>query len=167
MKEFCSILTEISLKFQCTGQNVGHPIQTSICRRQISTHHFDGQVQDRRNSIADAMELRLSCTNPSISVSRRVQAYFTNAVIPRPWCFLRGDQENCHMTTWVRIQHDGLVPMGLFNKRDITPVLSKPSIICMGIPTIFRKRWIYDCFSYSGSSHTCQISQCWIGSQKS
>ena len=27
---------------------------------------FDGLVQERRNSIANAMELRLSCTNPSI-----------------------------------------------------------------------------------------------------
>ena len=36
----------------------------------ISFHsHFDGFVQERRNSIALAMELRLSCTNPSISSS--------------------------------------------------------------------------------------------------
>ena len=28
--------------------------------------HFDGLVQERRNSIANALELRLSCTNPSI-----------------------------------------------------------------------------------------------------
>ena len=30
--------------------------------------YIDGLVQERRNSIADAMELRLSCTNPSIWV---------------------------------------------------------------------------------------------------
>ena len=29
--------------------------------------HIDGLVQERRNSSALAMELRLSCTNPSIS----------------------------------------------------------------------------------------------------
>ena len=29
--------------------------------------HVDGLVQERRNSIADALELRLSCANPSIS----------------------------------------------------------------------------------------------------
>ena len=29
-------------------------------------HHFDGLVHERRNSSALAMELRLSCTNPSI-----------------------------------------------------------------------------------------------------
>ena len=28
--------------------------------------HIDGLVQERRNSSASAMELRLSCTNPSI-----------------------------------------------------------------------------------------------------
>ena len=28
--------------------------------------HIDGLMQERRNSIANAMELRLSCTNPSI-----------------------------------------------------------------------------------------------------
>ena len=33
---------------------------------QIFTVHIDGLVQERRNSIANALELRLSCTNPSI-----------------------------------------------------------------------------------------------------
>ena len=28
--------------------------------------NIDGLVQERRNSIANALELRLSCTNPSI-----------------------------------------------------------------------------------------------------
>ena len=29
--------------------------------------HTDGLIQERRNSIANALELRLSCTNPSKS----------------------------------------------------------------------------------------------------
>ena len=29
-------------------------------------HHVDGLVQERRNSIANALDLRLSCTNPSM-----------------------------------------------------------------------------------------------------
>ena len=33
---------------------------------QASKEHIDGLVQDRRNSIANTLELRLSCTNPSI-----------------------------------------------------------------------------------------------------
>ena len=32
----------------------------------INTRYFDGLVQERRNSIANALEIRLSCTNPSI-----------------------------------------------------------------------------------------------------
>ena len=31
-----------------------------------SMHHIDGLMQERRNSIANALELRLSCNNPSI-----------------------------------------------------------------------------------------------------
>ena len=30
------------------------------------TFHIDGLVQERCNSIANALEVRLSCTNPSI-----------------------------------------------------------------------------------------------------
>ena len=33
---------------------------------QYDDNHFDGLVQERRNSIANALELRLSCTDPSI-----------------------------------------------------------------------------------------------------
>ena len=32
-----------------------------------TSQHFDGLVQERRNSIANALELRLSCTNPLTS----------------------------------------------------------------------------------------------------
>ena len=32
----------------------------------LRKYNFNGSVQDRRNSIANAMELRLSGTNPSI-----------------------------------------------------------------------------------------------------
>ena len=32
-------------------------------------NHIDGLVQERRNSSALAMELRLSCTNPSIRIA--------------------------------------------------------------------------------------------------
>ena len=33
----------------------------------IIEEHFDGSVQERHNSIANTLELCLSCTNPSIS----------------------------------------------------------------------------------------------------
>ena len=38
-----------------------------ITSSYVWIYHIDGSVQDRRNSIANALELRLSCTNPSIS----------------------------------------------------------------------------------------------------
>ena len=34
--------------------------------QDIVMEHIDGLVQERRNSIANALELHLSCTNPSI-----------------------------------------------------------------------------------------------------
>ena len=34
----------------------------------ISNHYIDALVQERRNSIASALELRLSCINPSIFI---------------------------------------------------------------------------------------------------
>ena len=39
---------------------------------QLRTH-FDGLVHERRNSIANALESRLSCTNPSISYHEAVR----------------------------------------------------------------------------------------------
>ena len=35
---------------------------------QLPYQHINGLVQERRNSIANTLELRLSCTNPSISL---------------------------------------------------------------------------------------------------
>ena len=32
----------------------------------VFNNHFDGLKQERRNSIADTLELRISCINPSI-----------------------------------------------------------------------------------------------------
>ena len=37
-----------------------------FCILIVKTIHINGFVQERRNSIADALELHLSCTNPSI-----------------------------------------------------------------------------------------------------
>ena len=38
---------------------------TSDCRSMLKTAQDDGLLQERRNSIANALELRLSCTNIS------------------------------------------------------------------------------------------------------
>ena len=37
-----------------------------ICNLGHYICYIDGLVQEKRNSIANALELRLSCTNPSI-----------------------------------------------------------------------------------------------------
>ena len=41
-------------------ENVSHFVSASVC------WYINGLVQERHNSIANALELRLSCTNPSI-----------------------------------------------------------------------------------------------------
>ena len=38
----------------------------SLDTKQETSHHLDGFMQERRNTIANALELRLSCTNPLI-----------------------------------------------------------------------------------------------------
>ena len=43
--------------------------QYDIVSPLSTTGDIDGLVQERRNSSANALELRLSCTNPSISLS--------------------------------------------------------------------------------------------------
>ena len=41
----------------------------------MTSDYFDGLVQERRNSIANALELRLSCTNPSTCNFQRLLTY--------------------------------------------------------------------------------------------
>ena len=48
-------------------------------------------MQGRRNSIANALELRLSCSNPSICGFDRIHVYLAVRVLPVPsieWVFL-------------------------------------------------------------------------------
>ena len=45
-------------------QNIKPYGNTVLCK---CSHHIDGLVQEICNSIANALELRLFCTNPSIS----------------------------------------------------------------------------------------------------
>ena len=40
-----------------------------LWQKMSSNVYIDGLEQERRNSIANALELRLSCTNPSTSLS--------------------------------------------------------------------------------------------------
>ena len=58
-------------------------------------YHIDGLVQERRNSIANALELRLSCTHPSIRwlVSEMYGVYNTSQELCMCFftlCFIMG-----------------------------------------------------------------------------
>ena len=80
MNEKFHILIRISLKFLPKGpidyesslvqviawcQTGDKPLPEAMLT-QFTNAYIDGSVQERRNSIANALELHLSCTNPSI-----------------------------------------------------------------------------------------------------
>ena len=46
----------------------------------IYIYYIDGLVQERRKSIANALELRLSCTNPSLSIYINIYIYYKQHV---------------------------------------------------------------------------------------
>ena len=48
--------------------------------------HLDGLVQERRNSNALALELRLSCTKPSIFASSKTSYANKTRSLCRIWC---------------------------------------------------------------------------------
>ena len=58
-----------------------HHIKKCNCTRRVCSDsislHIDGLVQERRNSIANALELRLSCTNPLIWIHLCTMHVFT------------------------------------------------------------------------------------------
>ena len=74
--------------------NVGnnHQNHQSSIITKILWAHFDGLEQERRNSIANALELRLSCTNPSIyssplqliHYSPYITSHYITLVIAKP-----------------------------------------------------------------------------------
>ena len=50
--------------------------------------HINGLVQERRNAIANALDLRLSCTNPLIAELSQCRASWPNTVLVKkgPFC---------------------------------------------------------------------------------
>ena len=53
-------------------------VQTAVSPVLTSCSDMDGIVQERRNSIANALELHLSSTNPSICIARGLTLGFHN-----------------------------------------------------------------------------------------
>ena len=80
-----------------------------------SKTHMDGLVQERRNSSALAMELRLSCTNPSIY----------------------GAATNCHQVCCMHWGHPSL----FHAYTSLKSLLSWYKIVCMG-DVLYRFIWI-------------------------
>ena len=86
----CAIYLDVKCAFLCTWtwlyasrcHSTIHEFDTvfaieesSACRFSHLRIHIDGLVQERRNSSALAMELRLYCTNPSIYKPARDNCY--------------------------------------------------------------------------------------------
>ena len=60
---------EASIILEGVALNCGYTLHFyfyPVWYEQSNQHYVDGLVQERRNSIANALELRLSCTNPSM-----------------------------------------------------------------------------------------------------
>ena len=57
--------------FECQAITGIKPVNWTLKNKRFIQNeyerHVDGLMQERRNSIANALELRLSCINPSIS----------------------------------------------------------------------------------------------------
>ena len=62
-KLLCDVMNVILSNWCIFNNNNNNKIRGGA---PYSIGHFDGLVQERRNSLANALELRLSCTNPSI-----------------------------------------------------------------------------------------------------
>ena len=71
------------LVLACPNETNVHPAQAELlCRYVYAIYHVDGLVQERRNCNALAMELRLSCTNPS----KYAQLYYLRPVLAFGYC---------------------------------------------------------------------------------
>ena len=55
---------QIPKDFSATFSSGDKGLSAFHMETRLSGHHFDGLMQERRNSIANALELHLSCINP-------------------------------------------------------------------------------------------------------
>ena len=64
-----SFTNAVSAQQQVTPKNLTRRMYSldKVLPHNISIKHIDGLAQERRNSIANTLELRFSCSNPSIS----------------------------------------------------------------------------------------------------
>ena len=61
---------------------------SELLKLSLQNQHIDWSMQERRNSIAKALELRLSCTNPSIfAINRNITFGFLKGTSRSMNCF--------------------------------------------------------------------------------
>ena len=69
----CPSTWSILNTYFCNSGGAGQNSSDALTSEKMCLEHIDGLVQERRNSVALAMELCLSCTNPSIYSDGSVQ----------------------------------------------------------------------------------------------
>ena len=67
MQSYASAMLQLHL---CCRIHAGTSLLCHLCLQGLINAYVDGLVQERRNSIALAMELHLSCTNLSITLGK-------------------------------------------------------------------------------------------------
>ena len=102
--------------------------------------HIDGLMQERRNSVANALELRLSCTNPSIWAKHKCDiSLFSDIDLLRPYLSLWFTQEGCNSNA---LALESRLPC------------NNPSISCMFCPFYATKR-VRARVTMTGKRHGC------------
>ena len=66
IRSTCHIQLWVPFKYGTGTRRVRVPMVHVIVPSRCNIQYFNGLMQERCNSIANALELRLSCTNPSI-----------------------------------------------------------------------------------------------------
>ena len=87
--------------------------------------HIDGLVQERRNSIANTLELRLSCTNPSICGPGHRASNAESVSMPLQWRYYGLDGVSNHQP------HDCLLNR-LFRRRSKKTLKLRVIGLCVG-----------------------------------
>ena len=109
-------------------------------RSAVYNPYIDGFVQERRNSIANALELPLSCTKPSIFASS--PSHIFKVTVPT-------------ITVWVR-----LVTKNPFELRSRLWKITKDYLSAKNLPMMTS--WLGNNFCITGLLWRKPVCQCWI-----
>ena len=132
-------IQKFSFRFKIENVIFSHFDQASMCYNIHHQHHnlySDRLVQERRNSIADALELHLSCTNPSLCNETHGLIQLCNSSIS--FCKWAGERSNFRcssvahkafisVTIMCRISAESLLTIVLFTLSHNTGTVTLPS----------------------------------------